>query len=583
METLFVYLIKASGLIALFYLTYYFLLRKETFFTGNRWFLLAGLFTSVLLPLLFFTKTIWVEPTPVNFDWTKVSQTPSIENETTEINWYLVLGIAYALGILTLLAKFAFDFFSLTKVLKGKTIQRQADFKFIDLPENVAPFSYFQYIVYNSSLYSPTELENILEHEKIHSEQNHTIDVLISRVFCILFWYNPFIWWYKKAMLQNLEFIADNEASKKISDKKSYQITLLKITTHENCVAITNHFYQSLIKKRIVMLNKNQSKKWNSWKYATVIPVLAAFVLLFQIKVIAQEKVTVIKTKEHAPTERVIVVIDKNSSNEAMKNDASNLKKKYGIALNISKVKRNDKGEITGIKVDFKDKKGNTGVNQVNGDKPIKPITMVMNMDENGNNEIGFYTNNNDVVVNINKEDLEKAIHEKVVIVEKPDVNVMEWKTDPKDRTVEKEIVITKSDDGSEKPIIFINGEKMDMDMEELSEIDPEIIETMNISEGEHAVEVYGTDGKKRVYSINTRKNLDRERESFARARVEIERSRPEMERAVREMELSKPQMEAAKAEMMKAKEEMVKAKVEMQKAKAEMQKAKAELAKQKK
>jgi hypothetical protein len=47
---------------------------------------------------------------------------------------------------------------------------------------------------------------------------------------------------YQKAILQNLEFIADSEALLKISDKKAYQITLLKITAHENCVALSNHF-----------------------------------------------------------------------------------------------------------------------------------------------------------------------------------------------------------------------------------------------------------------------------------------------------------------------------------------------------
>ena len=64
METIYLYFIKCFGLIALFFLAYYFLLRKETFFTGNRWFLLAGLFTSVLLPLVFFTKIVWIDPTP---------------------------------------------------------------------------------------------------------------------------------------------------------------------------------------------------------------------------------------------------------------------------------------------------------------------------------------------------------------------------------------------------------------------------------------------------------------------------------------------------------------------------------------
>ena len=333
METLFIYAIKSSGLITLFYLAYYFLLRKETFFTANRWFLLIGLFTSAVLPLLFYTKTVWVEASPTDFNWSKIPVTAPLEKETFEIDWYLILAIVYGIGILLFLLKFAFDFYSLKKVLKRQTIQRQADFKFIDVAENVAPFSYFNSIVYNSSLYSESELENILEHEKVHSEQNHTIDVLITRFFCILFWFNPFIWLYKKAILQNLEFIADSEATKKISDKKAYQFTLLKITTHENCVAITNHFYQSLIKKRIVMLNKNQSKKWNSWKYALVLPVLVAFVFLFQMEIIAQEKNQNSKIEKSIPHSNNVETyeITKNTTETELEEKAATITKNYGL------------------------------------------------------------------------------------------------------------------------------------------------------------------------------------------------------------------------------------------------------------
>ena len=250
MEALYLYLLKSSSLLVLFFLAYYFLLRKETFFTSNRWFLLLGLFTSVVLPLVVYTKIIWVNPTPVNYDWSALPISTIVDEDHSQEYIYLGLAVLYCIGTLFLLTKFSFDFYSLQKIVKGKTIKRQADFKFIDLQDNLAPFSFFNTIVYNSSLYSSSELENILEHEKVHSEQNHTVDVLISRLFCILFWFNPFIWMYKKAILQNLEFIADSEATKKISDKKAYQLTLLKITTHENCVAMTNHFYQSLIKKR---------------------------------------------------------------------------------------------------------------------------------------------------------------------------------------------------------------------------------------------------------------------------------------------------------------------------------------------
>jgi hypothetical protein len=290
MEDLLLYLIKVSGLISLFYFAYMLLLRKETFFNSNRWFLILGLISAAVLPLFFITKIIWVEPTPNNFDWSNIPVTTSVSNPEPQINWYLIGAYAYFTGILISFLKLVFDFYSLIKVLKGKTIQQEGNFKFIDIAENIAPFSYFNYIVYNSALYSTDELQNILEHEKVHSQQKHSLDVLLSRLFCVFFWFNPLIWLYKKAIVQNLEFIADSEAAKKITDKKAYQFTLLKITTQQNCVALTNHFYQSLIKKRIIMLNQNESKKWHSCKYAIVFPALIAFVLLFQIKVVAQEK-----------------------------------------------------------------------------------------------------------------------------------------------------------------------------------------------------------------------------------------------------------------------------------------------------
>ena len=397
METLFIYGIKSSGLIGMFYLAYHILLRKETFFNSNRWFLLAGLITSIVLPLIVFTKIVWVDPSPTQFDWSKIPVT-TIENESFEINWYLVFGIVYTIGVWGFLMKFAFDFYSLSKVLKGKTIQQQADFKFIDVNENIAPFSYFNYIVYNSSLYSGTELENILEHEKVHSAQNHTIDVLISRLFCIAFWFNPFVWLYKNAIIQNLEFIADSEASKNISDKKAYQFTLLKITTHENCVAITNHFYQSLIKKRIVMLNKNQSNKRNYWKYALVLPLLGVFVIFFQMKVVAQEK----ESKKQEITNKEIpffIVIDKNTSEKDIKEYSTIVKSNYDGNLKFSKIKRNSNGEIIGIKVGFKQKDGRSGATEISGTKPIKTFYFIIKGDEMGFERLKKSKNNGNVTV----------------------------------------------------------------------------------------------------------------------------------------------------------------------------------------
>jgi hypothetical protein len=241
-------------------------------------------------------------------------------------------------------------------------------------------------------------LESILEHEKVHSDQKHTIDVLISRIFCILFWFNPIIWLYKKAILQNLEFIADSEASKKIADKKAYQYTLLKITTHETCVAITNHFYQSLIKKRIVMLNKNQSSKRNYWKYSAVIPALGAFVLLFQIRTIAQEKkqaeVATIQRDTVKDTEQTIK-ITKNTTDKELNELPGQLKANHNLDVEISDVKRNNKEELTAIQIKVKSDSGKKQMIRIDGDEAIKDCELAIGTNENGSKAIVINTDGN--------------------------------------------------------------------------------------------------------------------------------------------------------------------------------------------
>jgi len=323
-------------------------------------------------------------------------------------------------------------------------------------------------------------MESILEHEKVHSEQYHTIDVLITRFFCILFWFNPFIWLYKNAITQNLEFIADSEAAKKISDKKAYQLTLLKITTHENCVVLTNHFYQSLIKKRIVMLNKNQSKRWNSWKYALVLPVLVAFVLFFQMEVIAKEKNQNPKAIEQSTSNDVDVYkIDKNTTEAELKEKAEILSEKYAIKTTFSKVKRNSNNELIGLKIKLQKGKEVATVMEVNSSEPIKDFAISISKNNNGTTNIGIVTQetkrNDELAVNNN------VTASKVKISDDAEIYIDEEKSDKAemDELDPEEIVtvnVNKNNDKHEVRVItknhsngseedyFINGQKLGKD-----------------------------------------------------------------------------------------------------------------------
>jgi hypothetical protein len=572
MENLFFYLLKSSGLLVAFYLAYFLLLRKETFFNSNRWFLLLGLATSVILPLVTFEKVIFVEASPKLYAWNKTATmiTP-IQEESFEINWYLILGCIYGLGLLVLLCQFLFDFRNLKSLIKGKTIQQQADFKYIDVNEKVAPFSYFNYIVYNSNLFDENELQNILAHEQVHCEQKHSIDVMVSRLFCIVFWYNPMVWLYKKVMLQNLEFIADSVALKNISDKKSYQITLLKVTTHQNCVAITNPFYQSLIKKRIVMLNKNQSKKWNSWKYALIVPVLIGFLLYFQVNVIAQERQGLSSKVDTKSAGDIAVVIDKNTTDAELKSKAASLKSE-GVTLKFSKVKRNPAGEIIAIKAEYKNKDGRKGISQISGDEPIKPLRFFKNDD----GAIGFgeakqiriFKKGNPNSSDNNAEEIEiyTDIVEAPERPERPErpeaTEAPEPPEPPMPADKVQKVIIKKIKDKNGKITMTVNGETIDIDVDKIVD---EALASVNFD-----------------FDFNTAEIDEEAKEHMKRAKIEMEKVRPNMERAKREMERRRPEMEDAKQELLDAKREMEDARREMLEARIQLEQSRKELEQQK-
>ncbi len=551
MEALLIYIAKSSGLIALFYCAYFFLLRKETFFNSSRWFLLTGLITSIVLPLIVYTKVIWINPASVsNLNFSETNFIQTAENKSFEINWIYLALFVYSIGFTALLIKFAIDFYSLNSVIKGKKIQQQADFKFIDTNENIAPFSYFEYIVYNSSMYTESELENIIEHEKIHSDQNHTIDVLISRAFCMIFWFNPIIWLYRKAITQNLEFIADKEAAEKAADKKAYQYTLLKITTHENCVAITNHFYQSLIKKRIVMLNKNQSKKKNLWKYCVVVPMLAAFVLLFQIETIAKEKQQTVKEISEKIKSVDVYKIRKTSTDAELQEIKEKLKKNHNVDCEISEVKRNSENNLTSIKIDLKNGDQTAQSTQTTGNSTIKDFGVIVITNSNGTKKVGIQTSDEEnhktgVSKSIRKIEINEtddsdsetnsktAVSNKLTTKTNTNVNTNSSTSTKNnndsntsisttvitndDNTTTTKIITTKKGSSvavsngtktstkSSPMLIIVDGEEMPAGYD-YNEISPNDIESVNVFTGNTAANKYGDKGKDGVMVIKTHK-----------------------------------------------------------------------------
>ena len=395
MENATEYLVKVNGLFVLFFAVYYVFLRKETFFQYNRWFLNAGLLASLGLPLVIFKQIVWIEKSAkaTNFDilpLTALQKMPIPVSEEVVISyWYLSHIIIYFIGFSILFLKLVQEYYAYRQILKNTTSSFSKGIKTIKTNENIGPFSFFKTIVINPALYSDAELHAIISHEMVHIRQYHSVDVLVSKLFAIIFWYNPIVWLYRKAMIQNLEYIADNKAVEKNSDFKQYQYTLLKHTTNMSCVALTNPFYQSLIKKRIVMLNKKPSAQANRLKLAIIIPMLAIFVWQFQTKIVAQEKVSAAQIVAEKP--KIEILINKNTTAQFMAEYTERLKQDYNIDLKFSKIKRNKKGELTAITVFLDDNKGSKTEHEVESNKAIEKFLIVYDV-KKGKGEIGFYT-----------------------------------------------------------------------------------------------------------------------------------------------------------------------------------------------
>lgn len=285
MEPFFIHLLKSSSILLLFLLSYYLFLRKETFFNGNRLFLISGLIIAIVLPFITITKTILVAPAPlVQNDLYMIEEVVANANSTASFNWTSLVLTIYLLGVLYFAVKLLIQLSTIKKIKKTSDIIEDDNFYHVKTKKQISPFSFFKHIFYFPKQFEGKELRTIIEHEKVHARELHSIDILLTEILFIILWFNPIIWFYRIIIKQNLEFLADAKTCALDQDKKNYQYLMLKQALGNHNISIANPFYNSIIKKRIVMLNQNQSKSINRLKLLLVLPFLGLFLFGFNTK-----------------------------------------------------------------------------------------------------------------------------------------------------------------------------------------------------------------------------------------------------------------------------------------------------------
>ncbi|RYY37520.1 MAG: TonB family protein [Sphingobacteriaceae bacterium] len=260
------YLILANLYLALFYGFYAFLLRKETFFQLNRVYLVASALISFIIPVI---QANWVQNLFITQQVKMVIyNSPVILYQIAPAEESMsvgeILGYVYIAGILLLAGKLILQFISLKK-LSGKT-------------EPGTAYSFFKKVKVSPEL---AQTDIIAAHEEVHARQWHSADVILMEVISILCWFNPVVYLYRKAIKHIHEYIADSQVVNSGADKAGYAMLLLTHTFNAPAHNLVNPFFRhSLLKKRIVMLQKDRSARVKLLKYGLSAPLFAAMIVL---------------------------------------------------------------------------------------------------------------------------------------------------------------------------------------------------------------------------------------------------------------------------------------------------------------
>ena len=287
------YLLKSSACMVAFLIFYQFLLEKENLHHFKRFFLLGALVASLTIPTIVFTE--YVEETPTATTIVEaapilepgVSQVGAVATDMDVINWPLLLGSLYALGLVVFGFRFGKHLWQIVSRIRNNPKARQHAIIRVLLREQLPPHTFFKYIFLNQKAVQQKEIPKaVIIHEETHAKQLHSIDVVFIEILQLLFWFNPLFYLFKKNIKLNHEFLADNAVLNQRIPTKTYQNTLLSFLSETSekkyqSITMANAITYSSIKKRLTVMRKQTSKKSMYLRCLLVFPVVLALLYGF--------------------------------------------------------------------------------------------------------------------------------------------------------------------------------------------------------------------------------------------------------------------------------------------------------------
>jgi len=312
MSNLTIYLLKSSLSLAILYVPYWLFFQKNTFFKINRFYLLASIAFSIIIPLIHFN--IYGQTTIPSFE--KMMEPVVINAQTTyltksNIGYHTIpiTNILYFTGAFVFFLFFLHRIMQLSHLIWKNHVESRDGIKFVKVDMEFAPASFFKYVFVSAKSANFTD---ILIHEKAHVLQGHSWDVLFLEMVKVFFWFNPFVRIYTKALRNVHEFLADEATIKKKNDCAGYQNLVFEHSFGIRLNSLALSFNDSPIKKRFIMMTKNKTNRIKKWGYLTIIPVFVMTLFYFgsELAMAQDSKPTAKKVVEKSDDK------EKNKSNE---------------------------------------------------------------------------------------------------------------------------------------------------------------------------------------------------------------------------------------------------------------------------
>ena len=288
MEALLIYLANASAGIALFYSVYWLFLQKETFHVANRWYLFAALLTAIILPVFPIRYEVLITNPSTSSALRTITDTfknlPVSSSETLtskNMGWGDALFIIYITGAAIFLLRLIVQSVTLVYLIFKHRVKSLNGMKVVENEKYGLPFSFFNLVFINPKFHTQDDLPEILAHERVHIRENHWFDLLFIELLTVIFWFNPFIWFFERSIKQNHEYLADKGVLAQGHTVGRYQALLVNQLMGMQIIGITNNLNFALNANRLKMMTKKKTPVIRRMKFVWALPVLALLLFAF--------------------------------------------------------------------------------------------------------------------------------------------------------------------------------------------------------------------------------------------------------------------------------------------------------------